>query len=288
MTQAEAMIVAGGGERVEPSETSAPLRRRENPLAARHRAGEAVASLRGAARSLTQREPPAPAPRKRRKTGKGDGDRATPQAIVEDYLELCADPSKDLLGWLAAGERRRSGRQQQPITRKGNNYADTTKQELADANGIRGLALREVQIWMDAHRQGGRGADGVPARSQRTGFGRYDKLRPARGEATTALAAPRASGDTGAPDASLNGEHAALSAFYGAKIEATRRSLPAREVSAAIRAIFDEQSAAFRALADRRGTASKASRERRHGARFAAREATGRERAGVLPYARPS
>jgi hypothetical protein len=246
--------------------------------------------LRGAARSLTQREPPAPAPapRKRRKTGKGDGDRATPQAIVEDYLELCADPSKDLLGWLAAGERRRSGRQQQPITKKGNDYADNTKQSrMADANGIRGHALPPMQVWLDANRQRGRGADGVPARSRRAGFGRYDGLRPVRGEAT-GLAAHRASADTGAPDSSLNGEHAALSAFYGAKIEATRRSLPAREVSAAIRAILDEQSAAFRALADRKGVASKASRERGHGARIAAREATGRERAGFPPMARPS
>jgi hypothetical protein len=61
--------------------------------------------------------------------------------------------------------------------------------------------------------------------------------------------------------------------FYSAKIEATRRSLPAREVSAAIRALLDEQSAAFRELADRRGAVSKASRERRQGAHIAAREA---------------
>jgi hypothetical protein len=112
-------------------------------------------------------------------------------------------------------------------------------------------------------------------------------LRPVRGEAT-ALAAHRARGDPGTPDSPLNGEHAALSAFYSAKIEATRRSLPAREVSAAIRAILDEQSAAFRALADRRGTASRASRERQQGARFAACEATQRDRAGVPPFARPS
>jgi hypothetical protein len=228
----------------------------------RQLAGAALAALRGAARSLTQREPSEPAPRKRGKTGKGEGDRHTPQAIVEDYLELCADPSKDILGWLATGERKRDGRQQQPITRKGRDYADTTKQELEDANGIRSHALREVQIWLDAHRQGGRGTDSLPARSQRAGFGRYDGLRQVRGEAT-ALAAPRVRNDTTAPDSSFNGEHAALSAFYRAKIEMTRRSSPARDVSAAIRAILDDQSAAFRALTDRRGVASKASRERR-------------------------
>jgi hypothetical protein len=237
---------------------------------------------------VTPRGPPSPAPRKRKKTGRGDGDRHTPQAIVEDYLELCADPSKDLLGWLAAGERRRSGRHQQPTTRKGNDYDNTKQPSLADANGIRGLALPPMQIWLDAHGQGGRGADGVPARSRRASFGQYDELRQVQGGTTTALAAPRVCGDTGAPDSSLRGEYAALSAFYGAKIEATRRSLPAREVSAAIRAIFDEQSAAFRALADRRGTASKASRERKQVAQLTAREATQQDRAGIPPYARPS
>ena len=283
------MSLAGGDERVEPRATEARLWHSKSRLAAPSRGGATVASFRVAARSLTPRgPPPSPAPRKRKKTGKGDGDRATPQAIVGDYLELCADPSKDLLGWLAAGERRRSGRQQQPITKNGRDYADTTKQDrMADANGIRGLALPPMQIWLDSNRQGGRGADGVPARSRRAGFGRYDSLRPVRGE-TTALAAPRARGDPGAPDSSLKGEHALLSAFYGAKIEATRRSLPAREVSAAIRVLLDEQSAAFRALADRRGRASKASRERRQGAQIAAQEATQGERAGFPPTARPS
>ncbi len=249
----------------------------------RPRPADAVAALRVAARSLTQREPAAP--RKRGKTGKGDGDRHTAQAIVEDYLELCADPSKDWLGWLAAGEGRRGGRRQQPITSKGRDYDDTTQQtRMADANGIRGNSLQKMQIWVDAQRQGGR-VDGVFARSRPAGFGRYDALRQIQGR-TTALT-PRASNDAGAPE-SFKGEQAALSAFYRAKIEVTRRSLPAREVSAAIRAILDDQSAAFQALADRRAAASKTFRDRRQSARFAAREATQRERRGVPPYARPS
>ena len=204
----------GAGERDEPSGAGASLRRLdEQPASERQPAGDAVAALRGAARSLTQRAPPEPAPRKRSKTGKGDGDRHTPQAIVDDYLELCADPSKDLLGWLAAGERKRGRRQQQPITSKGMDYADNTKQtRMADANGIRGHALQAVQIWVDAHRQGGRSANGLPARSWRASFRRYDELRQVQ-SGTTALAAPRAGNDT-----------AALSALYAAKIETTKRS----------------------------------------------------------------
>ena len=159
------------------------------------------------------------------------------------------------------------------------------KTRMADANGIRGHALQAVQIWMDAHRQGGRGVDGVSARSRPAGFGRYDALRQIQG-GTTALT-PRAGNDPGAPE-SFKGAQAALSAFYRAKIEMTRRSLPAHEISAAIRAILDDQSAAFQALADRRGAASRASRARRQGAIIAGREATQREPSGFPPTARPS
>lgn len=41
-------------------------------------------------------------------------------------------------------------------------------------------------------------------------------------------------------------------AFYRAKIEATRRGLPAHEVAAAVRAILAKPAAAFRALGERR------------------------------------
>jgi hypothetical protein len=217
-------VADGAGERDEPSGAGASLRRLdEQPASERQPAGDAVAALRGAARSLTQRAPPEPAPRKRTKTGKGDGDRHTPQAIVDDYLELCADPSKDLLGWLAAGERKRGRRQQQPITSKGRDYDDTTQQtRMADANGIRGHALQAVQIWVDAHRQGGRSANGLPARSWRTRFRRYDELRQVQ-SGTTALAVPRAGNDTAAP-VSFKGARAALSALYAAKIETAKRS----------------------------------------------------------------
>jgi hypothetical protein len=219
-------VADGAGERDEPSGAGASLRRLdEQPPSERQPAGEAVAALRAAARSLTQREPSEPAPRKRSKTGKGDGDRHTAQAIVEDYLELCADPSKDWLAWLAAAEGRRSGRRQQPITKNGRDYDDTTQHaRMADADGIRGNPLQKMQIWLDALRQGGR-VDGVFARSRAAGSGRYDALRQIQGR-TTALT-PRASNDAAAPF-SRKGEATALSALYGAKIEATTRGPPAR------------------------------------------------------------
>jgi hypothetical protein len=57
---------------------------------------------------------------------------------------------------------------------------------------------------------------------------------------------------------------AVILSLYGAKIEATRRSLPAREVGAAIRALMDEQRAAMKALAERRHGAAAARQERTH------------------------
>ena len=75
-------------------------------------------------------------------------------------------------------------------------------------------------------------------------------------------------------------------AFYGAKIEATRRSLPAREISAAVRAILAEQSAAFRALAERRFAAMRTAREKRLALRQTEGGNSKIERAGV-PDARP-
>jgi hypothetical protein len=56
----------------------------------------------------------------------------------------------------------------------------------------------------------------------------------------------------GESDLSFEAAQEAIRAFYGAKIEATRRSLPKREAAAAVRALLIEQSLAFKALAERR------------------------------------
>ncbi len=80
--------------------------------------------------------------------------------------------------------------------------------------------------------------------------------------------------------------HAVILALYGAKIELTRRSLPAREISAAVRAILAEQSAAFQELAERRFAAMRAARERRQASRQVDGESSKIER-GEVPDARP-
>jgi ethanolamine ammonia-lyase large subunit len=76
---------------------------------------------------------------------------------------------------------------------------------------------------------------------------------------------------------------AALLALYGAKIEALRRSLPTREIAAAVRAIRDERKAAMRALADRRSASGIAQRTKGEAERFSARLAQQKARDEARP-----
>jgi hypothetical protein len=82
---------------------------------------------------------------------------------------------------------------------------------------------------------------------------------------------------------SLAHARSAIHAFYGAKIEATRRSLPGREIAAAIRAIRDERRAAMRALAARKQAVFLGLRERRRIERFGERMAQQLARAPPAP-----
>ncbi len=70
---------------------------------------------------------------------------------------------------------------------------------------------------------------------------------------------------------SFRGARSAILAFYGARIEATRRSLLPRESAAVMRALVDERRAALRALALQKQAAQRAMRERRTAERFSAR-----------------
>jgi hypothetical protein len=112
-------------------------------------------------------------------------------------------------------------------------------------------------------------------------------LRSVRAEGRTeGLTASGAHPEPSAPDRSFAGGRAALLALYGARIEATRRSLPAREVAAAVRAIRDERRAAMQAFASRRSASALAKRTKDAAERFSARLAKSKARDG--PEARPS
>jgi hypothetical protein len=232
-----------------------------------------MATFRKAARAAANREQPTP--RKRRKKGRSDGDRFTSRKLATDYVNLCQHPIGDLRRWLAEDKKRAGGqgRQIEATTTKGGTTRDwaynaTKNAPLAYADGLCRHSLQLLRGGLDAHRQGRGQADNLFARS-RAGSGRYDTLRPVRTEADAATLAPR-DGGRSAPDLSFGAERDAIHALYGAKIEATRRSLPRGQVADAIRAIIDEQRAALRAVTLRRILAKTARRERRATGRHAA------------------
>ena len=250
----------------------------------------ALALWRAAARSATDPPGGKPRPRKRTRSG-GDSKSARPltvSGIVADYLALCRNPLQDLQRWIAEDKKRPGGPRrvfQPPTNREGKDVADTTKTGLANAHGIRGHPLPKLRGGLDTHRKRGRGSDRVLARS-RARFGRYDRLRSLRGEeaagAGGGVTAPRSGGDAGA-DLSFRGARAAVAALYAAKIEATRRSLPPREIAAALRALVEERRAAMRAIDEHHRAAQAAAHERRDAERFTAKLARQRARAEARP-----
>jgi len=269
----EAAHAADEGERDEPPGERAPRRRIEaQPKLSRQAEGveveaasclrslndagiEVVSAFKAAARSLISPERIELRPTKRTK-GKGDsgGDRYAASKLAADYVNLCQHPLKDLRRWIAEDRKNAggAGRRLQPTTSKGENHAhDKTQTVLADAHGLRRQPLPQLRGGLDAHGQRGRGVDGVPARP-RTSAGRYDGLRQVREEGRSAgLNRDHARGDALTRASSFEGERAVMRAFYGAKIEATRNSVPSREIAAAIRALLDEWSVSSRALVER-------------------------------------
>ncbi len=257
-TTARVGDAAGGGERV-----------------------ERLIAFRAAARSVAVREPVVCRPRKRgRITGDGRSFvRLTTRGLAEDYLGLCHRPTADLRRWIAEDRKRqgRGGSWVHRTTERGNDD-DIRKQagrsvDLADTYRIRRHTLPPMRGWVDAHRERGRGADRVLARP-RASDGGYDRLRPLRAEKPGTLGDSASASDTtggglvrrsaGDDMAGLAQEfdsaRALLLALYGARIEATRRSMSGRDATAAVRALIEEQRAALRALVERRALAVSAAR----------------------------
>ena len=249
-----------------------------------------VAQWRRAARHLTSRPDARPSPRKRVKAG-GDGKgmaRFTTRGMAEDYLELCRNPLKDLRRWLAEDKKRPGGKGGfgQHTTRNEGDYEQDTRQaRLANADGIRRQPLPPVPRGMDAHRERGRRFDRVLARP-RTGARRYDELRQVRAEGQGKAGGVTWPSGAARPDSSFKAERSAILALYGAKIEATRRSVSARDMSAALRALFDEQRDELRAANDRRKASERGAREHVAAERFSARLA--QKSARAEPAARPT
>jgi hypothetical protein len=236
--------------------------------------------FKAASRETTQPEKPEPKPRKRGK-GSGGGDSYRARNLAADYLKLCHDPMKDLPRWLREDKKKAGGlgRRFQATIGKGEDYAEGATHIIkawavaAKAYGLRRQPLQAMRGRLDADGERRRGADRLLAR-QRARPGRYDELRSIRAERTGLVS--RGPGDERA--LSLKGLRAALQAFYGAKIEATRHSVPARDRAAAVRAIIDDRAVALRVLAQMRAASAAAFKERRQIVRQAASDAARREK----------
>ncbi len=204
--------------------------------------------MRAAARSLTQ-SAPRPTWRKR---GKGEADgksiaRNVARELAEDYLKLCQNPARNVLRWLAE-DRKRPGRIQ-IVTRAGRNDAASRRETFKQAaQWLRRHPLPAMRHGLDAHRQGGRGADNLPP-GQGEGAGQHGRLRPLRA-AVEGLTHRARHGDDLAGRFGAMAE--GISAEFRHKLAALRHRLRPWEMAAAIRALQDERHAAMRALRERR------------------------------------
>jgi hypothetical protein len=234
-------------------------------------------TFQAAAREATEPEKPEPArtPHKRRKAG-GEGDQYRARKIVADYLGLCHDPTKDLPRWLREDKRYAGGPHSLSLpimTGEGKSDAAKTTATpfVAHADRLRGQPLQKLCGGLDENWEGRGRVDNLLARP-RAGPSRYDELRPLRGQAGGIET--RGSEERGT---SLKGLSAALRAFYGAKIEAVRQSVPTSERAAAMRALCDDRAVALRVLAQMRA-ASAAAIKRRQIVRRSARTAERRDK----------
>jgi hypothetical protein len=215
--------------------------------------------MRKAGRAVTGRPAKGQGTRRRTKTGQGDTGGFTAGEIVARFLKLCRDPAQDLMQWMAEDRKRPGGlgKRVQSTTRRENTHADDrTGQHATGGHGLRRDALPSMRDGVDADRQGRRGADSVLAR-QRAGAGRYDELLTVRAEA--------ARGGVGSSAGVGESEAGGVKGFYAAKIAMLRRSLPKREVAAAVIAARAEMRAALRAIAERRAWETAARRMERLG-----------------------
>ena len=118
---------------------------------------------------------------------------------------------------------------------------------MAHAHGLRGQPLPPMQNGLDAGGHRGRGNYRLPARPGAGARG-YDALRPVRGATNAGLATDHRADFAEAAQA-FNRLQGVVRGFYRAKIDTLRRSLPGRDLAAAVRAVIDDERAALRALA---------------------------------------
>lgn len=173
--------------------------------------------------------------------------------IVQDYLDLCHNPMKDLGRWMELRDRRqgRAGQGLRRLIAKGEFHADLQRATavMAKAGGLCGESLPELQGRMGSG--GERGRAGRVQAGWRAGVSRDDQVQRIRPER----------GGLDAAGCSYEAEADAINAVFAAKLAGLRRRLRPWEIPAAAKAIGDERQAALRALGDRKQVEQFAERE---------------------------
>jgi hypothetical protein len=187
---------------------------------------------------------------------------------VQDYLELCHNPMKDLGRWLKEQDRRKGRASHQAsrdalrLTRglrrliaKGGFHADAQRAAIAvaKAGGVRGQSLPELQGRMGADGDRG-GADRLFTGRRTRAFG-DDRLQQIH------AAERRGLGTGGESGSSFEAEAAAINSEFSDKLASLRRRLPRWAIPGAVRAIQDERAAAMQGLRARRESERHAERE---------------------------
>jgi hypothetical protein len=227
---------------------------------------EAIAGFRAAVRAITLPEPPKPKSKRKAGQGKAGGDRFSAAALVENYLELCRDPAKDLLAWVAEDRKRPGGigRRQPTATRIGSDHH--AEQTLAEADGLRRISLPRLQVRLDAH-GAGRGHDALPSRPRAAAAG-HDGVQSPRVERSAGNGiAWRSAGREIAFADGFGAEAGAIAALFRTKLAGLRRRLRPSEIPVAVRVLQEEKQAALKALRERRQTARAGERLKRRQAR---------------------
>ena len=162
-------------------------------------------------------------------------------SLADNYLKLCHNPLKDLQRWMDEDPRFRGEKLQRrerifSTKGEGGDVSKGTAVVVAEAGRVRGKSLPELRGGLDAHRQGRRAVDDLPAR-QGAGVVRNDGLRQVRAEARTGELRSTTAKDRGLAD------------FAGAGFRAFAATQEARRQPAERAARTEQQGRAFVALA---------------------------------------
>ena len=184
---------------------------------------------------------PAPPKKTGKKGGESDSQAFSAARMVQDYLELCADPSKDLQRWFAEDKKK-------PFFR-------ATQQSRHDrpinAAKLFRNALQELSDRVGAQNDRGQNLPHVPDR-QGTGVAGLERVRHVQASGAESLARPGSAQDSDITEEAheLGRAFDELSLLVSKHLEAAAKTTRKHEFAAAKRAILAERDRAAQHLVE--------------------------------------